>query len=261
MQRTRDNWHKNMVLVSPPTLVTTQTLGTRPDNCGVQLSRVERGWRFTSQRERFTSFTVTSSLIHWDAAQGLCRFQGWVVHFPDTAARFRFRSGSILLVYPSGHIRWVTALGLQYYAVLSQSTPPRYCQGDLVIFALGDGRLIPQRHALAALLPPDQSAIWCRARPVASAPNTSAWVQVDEIPLGGNTRHKAVGRLRFSTPIPNDHRSMQIHTLDDVWIQHDPVDDIHPTICLPPQRHFLITKLPGFSDPVCEMKPCKELFP
>jgi hypothetical protein len=244
-----------------PTLVTAQTLGTWPDDCGIQLSRVERGWQFTSQREHFTGFTVTTPLVHWDATQGACRSQRCVAHFPDTAARFQFGSGSVLLVYPSGHIRWITALGFKYYAVLSQSTPPRYCQGDLVIFALADERLIPQRHALAALLPSDQSTIWCRARPVASAPNKSTWIQAGEIPVGGNTRHKAVGRLRFSSPIPNDHRSMQIHTLDEVSIQHDPVDDIHRTICLPPHRHFLVTKLPGFSDPIREMKPCKEVSP
>jgi len=244
-----------------PTLVAAQTVGMQPDNCGIQLSCVEHGWRFTSQRGRFTSFTVTTPLVHWDAAQGACRSQGCVAHLPGTAARFQFGSGSILLTYPSGHIRWITALGFKYYAVLSQSTPPRYCQGDLVIFALADERLIPHRHVLAALLPADQSTIWCRARSVVSAPNQGTWIQVEKVPVGGNTRHKAVGRLRFSRPIPDDHRSMQIHTLDEVSIQHDPVDDIHPTLGLPPDRDFLITKLPGFSDPILEMKPCKEVSP
>lgn len=244
-----------------PTPVVSQTPGPHAAHCGVQILRTARGWRFSSLRGRFTDFTVTTSLVDWDGDEGVYRAQELVAHFPGAAARLRFDSQSVLLTYPSGHIRWIPSLGFRYYAILSRGAPPGYCQGDLVLFPLADHGFLAHRFRLSAMLPPDQSTIWCRSRSAGLPPGGETWVEADEVAVGGNTRHKAVGRLRFAMPIEGDRRSVQIYTLDRVRIQHDPVDEIHPTLHLPPGLHFLVTKLPGFSDPILEMKAGKEVIP
>jgi hypothetical protein len=214
----------------------------------------------SSLRGRFAAFAVTTLLVDCDLGEGPYHAQGLAAHFPRTAVRLRFDSESILLIYPSGHIRWIPSLGFRYYAILSQGAPPSHCQGDLALFPLAGNGLLAERHRLSAMLPPDQSVIWCPSRSIDPSPGGGTWFETEEVAVGGNARHKAVGRLRFAMPILNDQRSMQMVTLDAVRIQHDPVDEIHPTICLPADRHFLITKLPGFSDPIVEMKAGEDIL-
>lgn len=227
---------------------------------GIEMTRNDTGWRFTSLRGRFSSFSVTCSLAETGTRTDALISDATGALFPGSSLRLNFTSGSILVTYPLGHIRWVTRPGFQYYSLLSGGKRPCISQGDLVAFRLSEHGLIPHRDQLAALLPGDQGTIWCRARPpILGAGNR--WRESGQIALGGNSRHQAIGRMKWVEPIPGDHRTMQVVALEILMIRHDPTDGIHPTARLESGSHTLISKLPGFSDPIKEMTPCAEVLP
>jgi hypothetical protein len=230
------------------------------EDCGVQMTITQRGWLFSYLRTRFTSFTVHTEIKRLAYREETYRFKELTAHFPGTAILLPFINGSILLIFPSGHIRWITESGFRYYATLCQGARPDYCQGDLAIFQLAEVRVLPHRHILEDMLPQDQGTIWCRTNPV-DPKSVGNWQEVEELGVGGNTRHLALGRMKYLTPIIGDHRTVQIQTIERIFIDHDPIDDVHPAIYLLPNRHYLISKIPGFSDPIIEMTPCREVSP
>jgi len=230
------------------------------DNCGIRARRTWHGWQFSSLKERFADWRVHAAVESWDQGQGAYRLWGVTAHFPGTAVRIKFASGSILLVFPSGHIRWMSELGFKYYAALSRGVPPSHSQGDLVVFELAGAGLLPHRHVLGDMLPEDYGTLWYKPPAVDPKPG-GVWREVDELDVGGSARHRALGRLKYLIPVEKDHRTVQVQTLSRVFIYHDPLDHIHPGVYLAPDRYYLITKLPGFSDPVNEMKGCEEVSP
>lgn len=222
------------------------------------MTRTRCGWRFASSRARFAAFTVHAAIERWERGQGAYHWGSFTAHFPGTAVRIRFACGSLLLAFPSGHIRWISELGFRYYATLSQGVPPSYRQGDLVVFRLTDGEVLPHRVVLDDMLPEDGGTLWPEPKP-ADPKSVGVWQEVDALDVGGNARHRALGRLKYLTPVEKDYRTVQAQTLAKVFIHHDPIDEVHPAIYLPPHQHYLISKLPGFSDPVRETPDCQEV--
>jgi hypothetical protein len=220
-------------------------------NCGIQVSETEHACRFMSENRKFAPFSPNAHLIGWDFNAGLASINSAEAVFPDTSIRLYFSNNSVLLIYASGHIRFIPWESYYYFSLLSQGRVPLFSQGDLLIFTDQDvsKKLIEN---LEQILPSDQEDWWCRSAPVAS--HTGIWYEASEIMLGGNGRHKAFGRLKYQMPIRKDWRTVQIKTLDEVLVEHFPTDDIHPLIQLVADKYFLITKLPGFSDPAKEMK-------
>jgi hypothetical protein len=225
----------------------------------IRMEQVGQGWRMTSLLQRFHAFTFIGGDPLLLPADGPIQLAGAHAYFNDAAVRLLFPGNNLLLQYASGHIRWITAEGFVYYAVLTNGAVPFCCQGDLVIFALDGSGDLPWREQAIARLPVDQAAVWCRSRPALPSLPDRGWQEVDTVALGGNDHHRAFGRLLAAAPIPGDHRTLQIAPLEDVRLQHDPIDDIHPTLYLRPGKQYLVTKLPGFSDPLVEMRPSPEV--
>ncbi|MCB0617899.1 MAG: hypothetical protein KDC32_11830 [Saprospiraceae bacterium] len=220
------------------------------ENCGIQAWRTENSYRFVSQRQRFTPFTPCAELANWNSNRPFLVNGGFRAAFPDTSLRLSFTDGSILLVYDSGHIRYIGRESFDYFSLLTRGEVPSFTQGDLVVF---DAREISPKLAgiLEQRLPGDQGAWWCRASPL--TPLVGQWIEETEIMLGGNPRHKAFGKLRYKVPVKRDCRTVYLEPLGEVVVEHFPTDRIHPLLRLEKDRGYLITKLPGFSDPAREM--------
>lgn len=224
--------------------------------CGLAVSVSAPGLRFTSERQRFHPFSARAGLLGWGTGETAIGAGTRRARFRDTALRLSFSDGDWMLVYASGHIRWIPRDGLTYFSILSRGRAPDLCQGDLVGFDLSaegaaGAALGAADPALRALAPGGSGALWAE-RPT-ETPSDGRWHECSAIPLGGNSRHAAEGRLRWRHPIAFDPRTVVLEALDVVWLTHDPIDDIHPRLRLQPGRRLLITKLPGFSDPAIEM--------
>jgi hypothetical protein len=239
-------------------LTVAQALAAYLDHCNLRISPAAAGWRFTSLKHYFREFIVGSSLCGWDNGNsppdrsGTDR-SGTGILFPGAIMRCRFDSGTMLLIYRSGHIRWITGLGFSYYVSLTQGISPEFTQGDLMVFPLPGTSLLSHRRELSRQLSSFREPIWAKAYLPPELALAGQWVDTQEIILGGSRSHRAFGRLRVVRPVEKDERTMQIMTAGEVCIRHDPGDDIHPTLSLPPGHGYLLTKLPGFSDPVGEM--------
>ncbi|MBK6930761.1 MAG: hypothetical protein IPH12_07735 [Saprospirales bacterium] len=219
-------------------------------SCGIQAVQKAPGWQFASSAGRFSSFMAHSRLIRHEMGEGEIQAGPYKAFFHQTFMRLLFDDGSVFLVYPSGHIRWIPKESFQYYALLSQGLPPAYWQGDLVVFDFGE-LPSPLVSALEERLPEQQGGWWCRAAAAALMPKK--WYPAEQIMLGGNNRHRAFGRFRYRAPIRRDCRTLELYTVSPIRVRHTPTDHIHPVIDLPAGKKFLFTKLPGFSDPEQEM--------
>jgi hypothetical protein len=229
------------------------------ERCCIELSITRLGYGISSRRERFADFALHSEIESFEPEPGAYSVDGLLAHFPGAAVVSRFSKSGMLLAYPSGHIRWIPDPGFRYYATLSRGLPPDYCQGDLVVFNLDGDASLPDRAALEAMLPGDECSLWCKALP-ADPRSHVGWREAADLYVGGNTRHRALGRFRYMVPVRLDRRSAVVRTNAEVVIDHNPIDSIHPLIVLPPDRLFLVTKLPGFSDPAAEATACKAML-
>lgn len=226
---------------------------------GIKITSAANGIRVVSDRGRFTGFTITSTFQ--GAVYNSRSPDSTVIHrlFPGAACQLAFSGGSRLMTYASGHIRWVTNEGMDYYRQLSQEQPPVMTQGDLVLFSLEESGRPSRLDRLSDMLPEDQRTVWCHASPPINGIKVG-WHTADKIALGGNGRHQAAGRLKWLPAVAGDNRTMQMVAVSDVTVFHDPVDDIHPTLTVPAGSHLLVTKLPGFSNPAEEMLKCPEVL-
>ncbi len=229
-----------------------QRLCAALETCGIHAASTPDGWRFCSVKARFADFTIPAEIERWDQGTGAYHSQGFVAHFPGTAVRIQFVNRSILLIFPSGHIRWMTEAGFRYYSMLSQEMPPAYCQGDVVVFQSSDHGFLPQRDLLETILLEDHGTLWYTPQSKVQE-SIGVWRETEQLYVGGNARHQAFGRLKYLIPILRDHRTVLIWTIDQILLEHDPIDEVHPSIHLPAKQTYLISKLPGFSDPVKEM--------
>lgn len=226
-------------------------------SCGIQATHSDSGWRLISDSHRFDPFTVADSICWWDRGEGSIGSGRRAAVLCNTALRISFRGGSVLAAYANGLIRWIPEKGLRCFAAMTAGEIPVACQGDLVVYRLPDDGLPGCLHEVAAVLPEDTGQIWCACSIPRQDP-VGVWRETAALPVGGNRRHMALGRFRYRFLWPADHRTIQIRTLAPTSLEHDPVDAVHPTLSLPSGEDFLVTKLPGFSNPAAEMRPVPE---
>lgn len=230
---------------------------TELESCGVQAARCDDGWRLTSMHNRFDPLTIADSVARWERGQGRIGAGPWFAVLLDTALRISFQGGSVLGVYASGHIRWIPERGLRCFAVMTGGGIPVACQGDLVVYRLPDDGIPGCLDSVAAILPEDTGQLWCKPAIVRCEP-VGEWRETTALAAGGNRRHVAIGHFRYRFIWPADHRTIQVHSLGPLCLEHNPVDAIHPTLNLPAGADFLVTKLPGFSNPAAEISPARE---
>jgi hypothetical protein len=144
----------------------------------------------------------------------------------------------------------MTRQGFCFYSHLCFGRRPDFCQGDLVVFHMRNDKQFHHRAEMDSMI--TNSHFWYRPKEVRHE-LLNQWFEEESIYLGGNSRHRANGRLLYAYPVRNDHRTVQLYTLEAVVLSHDPEDEIHQPILLPAGGNYLITKLPGFSNPACEV--------
>jgi hypothetical protein len=229
-----------------------KTLESRLVDCGLELKRDDELWSFRSHRARFHPFRIAGSIEQWDLGEGPLTAGGYSAHVPDTAVRIWFSGGSLLLVFPTGHIRWMPKRAYRCFSIMTDGKPALYCQGDVVVHSLPSGEWPACSGRLSSAMPTDTSDLWCPAVATRDEP-VGVWRFTNNIPVGGNRRHMAIGPMRVRFPWAADKRCVQIHTLGTTRIEHNPTDAVHPIIELEASRDFLVGKLPGFSDPAAEL--------
>jgi hypothetical protein len=211
------------------------------------------GYVFESKEGLFHKFKIQSSIMEWDTHDGHLGLDVYSIVFPKTTVRIRFSNNSILMVFRSGHIRYLSEKGFIYYAILTDQRMPDFIQGDLIIMKLNDKGLNQKVEQLTGMLRLHQKVFWYTPLMPDNHEFAQKWTDAKELFIGGNRKHKVEGALKYYYPVLPDFRTVQVKTEEQLVVTHDPIDHIHPTCFLEANQTYLFSKLSGYSDPIMEM--------
>ena len=207
---------------------------------------------FKSLKERFEDFGLKSTIKYWDANDGKISLNGSEIVFPNTFIRIIFANNCVMLIFKSGHIRFMSGNGFKYYALLTNQKLPDFIQGDLVVIELDNDGAAANCNQLNEMLKNYQKVFWHTSVFNGQHRLMQDWTTASELFIGGNQKHRSQGLLCYFHPVDYDHRTVQIKTIEKIALIHDPVDDLHPTCYLEKNRNYLISKMSGYSNPVSE---------
>ena len=217
-------------------------------HCGITACKRSQGLWLTSSWNLFKPFGLQSGIHSWRRTNAPLAVKNGRVSFHDSLVQIRFDSNAFLMVYKSGHIRWIPQDGLNYYAELFSGHLPGSWQGDLMGLYLDKYDYLPDYERLNRLASQGPGKFWAEPRG-----EQTDWQKTKCLPIGRNGKHTIHGAACFRFPVANDSRTILIKSLEEISIDHTPDDDIHPQILIPPEKKILITKLPGFSNPSAQM--------
>ncbi len=200
-------------------------------NCQIKLSHTD-GYIFESLANRFHRFMVKSPIADWICEEENLRINGYNIVIPKTAVQIKFANQSVLFVFKSGHIRYMSENGIRYYSIITNQQVPNYIQGDLVIIKLDNKEKIPHIEKLKELLYHEETVFWYTHQHPSQYNLVQIRTKAAELYIGGNRKHKSVGLLSYFYPIRYDYRTIQVKTLEQIKIIHNPTDEIHPVCYL-----------------------------